>query len=154
MRAEDAAYTMSLLPPDSPYFEIPEADHHVMIDQPLALVAGLAGLLAKLAAVELKGRYASLPAESRRLDRQMRLVLEARVLAGNEQVRGARHRVADRLDPGHFGLGEVAEHEVKDERLVAGVADAEAHALVVVADMRGDRAQAVVAGGAALRPSP
>ncbi len=46
MRAEDAAYMMSLLPPDSPYFEIPEADHHVMIDQPLAFVAGLEGLLA------------------------------------------------------------------------------------------------------------
>ena len=45
MRAEDAAYMMSLLAPDSPYFEIPEADHHVMVDQPLAFVAGLEGLL-------------------------------------------------------------------------------------------------------------
>lgn len=43
--AEDAAYMMSLLAPGSPYFEIPEADHHVMIDQPLAFVAGLEGLL-------------------------------------------------------------------------------------------------------------
>ncbi len=46
MRAEDAAYMMSLLAPGSPYFEIPEADHHVMVDQPLAFVAGLEGLLA------------------------------------------------------------------------------------------------------------
>jgi pimeloyl-ACP methyl ester carboxylesterase len=45
MRAEDAAYMMSLLPPGSPYFEIPEADHHVMIDQPLAFLAGLEALL-------------------------------------------------------------------------------------------------------------
>ncbi len=45
-RAEDAAYAMSLLAPGSPYFESPEADHHVMVDQPLALVAGLEGLLA------------------------------------------------------------------------------------------------------------
>ncbi len=45
MLAEDAAYMMSLLAPGSPYFEIPEADHHVMIDQPLAFVAGLDGLL-------------------------------------------------------------------------------------------------------------
>jgi pimeloyl-ACP methyl ester carboxylesterase len=45
MHAEDAAYMMSLLPPRSPYFEIPEADHHVMVDQPLAFVAGLDGLL-------------------------------------------------------------------------------------------------------------
>jgi len=47
MRAEDAAYAMSLLAPGSPYFEIPEADHHVMVDQPLAFVAGLDGLLAR-----------------------------------------------------------------------------------------------------------
>ena len=46
MRAEDAAYMMSLLAPGSPYFEIAEADHHVMVDQPLAFVAGLEGLLA------------------------------------------------------------------------------------------------------------
>src|SRR5438270_4495688 len=36
-----------------------------------------------------------------------------------------------------------------DERLVAGMADAEAHALVIVAHMRGDRAQAVMPGIAA-----
>ena len=36
-----------------------------------------------------------------------------------------------------------------DERLVPGMADAEPHAPVVVADMGGDRAQAVVAGIAA-----
>jgi pimeloyl-ACP methyl ester carboxylesterase len=46
MRAEDAAYMTSLLAPDAPYLEIPEADHHVMVDQPLAFVAGLEGLLA------------------------------------------------------------------------------------------------------------
>ncbi|MGD0641171.1 MAG: alpha/beta hydrolase [Roseiarcus sp.] len=46
MRAEDAAYMTSLLAPGSPYFEIAEADHHVMVDQPLAFVAGLEGLLA------------------------------------------------------------------------------------------------------------
>ncbi len=45
MRADDAAYMMSLLAPGSPFFEIAEADHHVMVDQPLAFVAGLEGLL-------------------------------------------------------------------------------------------------------------
>jgi pimeloyl-ACP methyl ester carboxylesterase len=45
MRAKDAAFMRSLLPEGSPYFEIPEADHHVMIDQPLAFVAGLEALL-------------------------------------------------------------------------------------------------------------
>jgi pimeloyl-ACP methyl ester carboxylesterase len=44
--AIDAEYLMSLLPPGSPYVVIPEAEHHVMIDQPLALVAALRALLA------------------------------------------------------------------------------------------------------------
>jgi pimeloyl-ACP methyl ester carboxylesterase len=36
----------SLAPPGSPLVEVPDADHHVMIDQPLAFVAALRGLLA------------------------------------------------------------------------------------------------------------
>jgi pimeloyl-ACP methyl ester carboxylesterase len=46
MRREDALYMMGLLPEGSPYLEIPEADHHVMVDQPLAFAAGLDGLIA------------------------------------------------------------------------------------------------------------
>ena len=46
MRPEDAAYTLSLMPVGTPLIEIPEAYHHVMIDQPLAFVAALRGLLA------------------------------------------------------------------------------------------------------------
>ncbi|MEA2760256.1 MAG: hypothetical protein QOH65_2869 [Methylobacteriaceae bacterium] len=46
IRAADADYAMSLLPPGAPHLAIPDADHHVMIDQPLALVAALRGLLA------------------------------------------------------------------------------------------------------------
>jgi pimeloyl-ACP methyl ester carboxylesterase len=45
-QAEDAAYLLSLIAPGSPYVEIPEAEHHVMIDQPLAFVAALSALLA------------------------------------------------------------------------------------------------------------
>jgi len=45
-KADDAAYLMSLVPPASPYVEIPEAEHHVMIDQPLAFVAALRALIA------------------------------------------------------------------------------------------------------------
>ena len=41
----DAAYLLSLIAPGSPYVEIPEAEHHVMIDQPLAFVAALRALL-------------------------------------------------------------------------------------------------------------
>ena len=39
MRVEDAAHMMALLSKGSPYLEIPNADHHVMVDQPLAFVA-------------------------------------------------------------------------------------------------------------------
>jgi pimeloyl-ACP methyl ester carboxylesterase len=36
---------LSLIRPGSPYVEIPEAEHHVMIDQPIAFVAALRALL-------------------------------------------------------------------------------------------------------------
>ncbi|HTR13613.1 MAG TPA: alpha/beta hydrolase [Roseiarcus sp.] len=42
----DAAYLLSLIPPGAPYVEIPEAEHHVMIDQPLAFVGAVRALLA------------------------------------------------------------------------------------------------------------
>jgi len=42
----DADYLMSLIAPGSPRVEIPEAEHHVMIDQPLAFVSALRALLA------------------------------------------------------------------------------------------------------------
>lgn len=44
-RDADAAYLMSLLPSGAPEIVIPEAEHHVLIDQPLALVAALRALL-------------------------------------------------------------------------------------------------------------
>ena len=90
-------------------------------------------------------------AEAGGVEREMDLVLEARVLALDEQRRGVGHRAADRLDPGHLRLGEVAQHEIVHERLVAGMADAEPHPPVFVADMGGDRTQAVVPGVAARR---
>jgi pimeloyl-ACP methyl ester carboxylesterase len=43
-QAADAAYLMSLIAPGSPYVEIPEAEHHVMIHQPLAFVSALKAL--------------------------------------------------------------------------------------------------------------
>jgi pimeloyl-ACP methyl ester carboxylesterase len=45
MTPERLAYMRSLAPAGSPWFDIPDAGHHVMVDQPLALVAGLRGLL-------------------------------------------------------------------------------------------------------------
>ena len=43
---EVAAYIAALTKPDAPHIEIPGARHHVMVDQPLALVTALRGLLA------------------------------------------------------------------------------------------------------------
>jgi pimeloyl-ACP methyl ester carboxylesterase len=40
-----AAYMSSLMGPDAPIVEVPEAQHHVMLDQPLAFVAALRMLL-------------------------------------------------------------------------------------------------------------
>ena len=40
-----AAYMSSLLGPEAPIVEVPEARHHVMLDQPLAFVAALRALL-------------------------------------------------------------------------------------------------------------
>ena len=44
---------MSLIAPGSPYVEIPEAEHHVMIDQPLAFVAALQGAARGVAAASI-----------------------------------------------------------------------------------------------------
>ena len=41
-----AARGMDLLPPDAPRIVIPDSEHHIMIDQPLALVAALRALMA------------------------------------------------------------------------------------------------------------
>lgn len=46
MGRETVDYMLGLMPPDMPRVVIPDADHHVMIDQPLAFVAALRGLLA------------------------------------------------------------------------------------------------------------
>ena len=59
-----------------------------------------------------------------------------------------------RLDPGPLVLGEVLEHVMLHHLLDAGMADADAHAAIIVADMRGDRAQPVVAGDAAAGLDP
>lgn len=46
MHAETLDYMLEQMPKDVLRLPIPDADHHVMIDQPLAFVAGLRGLLA------------------------------------------------------------------------------------------------------------
>jgi len=46
MPPDRVAAMRALLPPGSPAIPIPDADHHVMVDQPLAFVAALRALLA------------------------------------------------------------------------------------------------------------
>jgi pimeloyl-ACP methyl ester carboxylesterase len=46
MQREDAAYMMAALPAGAPCVEVPEAGHHIMLDQPLAFVAAIEALLA------------------------------------------------------------------------------------------------------------
>jgi pimeloyl-ACP methyl ester carboxylesterase len=50
MKPIDATHMLGLLPANSPYVEIPEANHHVMLDQPLAFVAAIRALLASWSA--------------------------------------------------------------------------------------------------------
>ena len=45
VRAEIVEHVRVHAPPGTPFVAVPDADHHVMIDQPLALVALLRGLL-------------------------------------------------------------------------------------------------------------
>ena len=52
------------------------------------------------------------------------------------------------------GLGKVAQHIVYDQIFAAGMADANAHADIVVADMVGQRFEPVMAGNAAARLHP
>src|SRR3954452_21199527 len=59
------------------------------------------------------------------------------------------HRVAERRHPVVVGFGEVRQHVAVHQFLDAGMTDAEPHPAILVADMGGDRAQAVVAGDAA-----
>ncbi|WP_454717919.1 alpha/beta fold hydrolase [Caulobacter segnis] len=46
MRSDTLEYMLEQMPKDVLLLPVPDADHHVMIDQPLAFVAGLRGLLA------------------------------------------------------------------------------------------------------------
>jgi pimeloyl-ACP methyl ester carboxylesterase len=41
-----AGQAQNMIPPDTPQIIIPDSEHHIMVDQPLALVAALRSLLA------------------------------------------------------------------------------------------------------------
>src|SRR5882762_2157458 len=83
------------------------------------------------------------------LHRQMHLVLERRIAAGRQKARVVGDRLAQRRHPGAIVLGEIGQHIAVHQLLDAGVTDPEPHAAIVVADMRGNRTQPVMAGDAA-----
>src|SRR5437899_1166565 len=85
-----------------------------------------------------------LQCESLGLHRQMHLVLKRRVAIDREQRGIVRHRAKQRLYPGPVALGKIAQHVAVHQFLDPGMADAEPHPAIVVADMGGDRAQSVV----------
>src|SRR3546814_12933302 len=74
---------------------------------------------------------------------------EARGAAARQQRNGIGHRIEQLLQPGLVCLGEVAQHVAVHQVLVAGMADAQAHAPELLADVSRQRADAVVAAGAA-----
>src|ERR1700733_6011070 len=76
----------------------------------------------------------------------MHFVLERRIAVGREQPGVVGNRFAERLDPGAVALGKIRQHVAVHQFLDPGMADPEPHAAVVIADMRRDRTQAVVAG--------
>ncbi len=76
---------------------------------------------------------------------------EARIVTGSQSPGGIRHGIEQRLEPGRVGLGEVMQHIAGHQVLGAGVADADTHAGVLVADVRRDRTQAVVPSVTAAR---
>src|SRR4029077_2681344 len=79
----------------------------------------------------------------------MHPVLKRRVTLAREQAGIVGDRLAQRLDPGPIALGEIRQHVAVHQFLDAGMSDPEPHPAILIADMRGDRAQPVMAGNAA-----
>ena len=74
---------------------------------------------------------------------------EAGIVVLRQQRRGFHHRVHHRLEPVHVVLGEILQHMAGDQRLLAGMADADAHPAIIRAQRGGDGAQAILPGIAA-----
>src|ERR1700730_8228911 len=79
----------------------------------------------------------SLLAESGFFHSLMYLALKFLVLALGKKRRMGRNCVAESLNPGDVFVGEVAQHIIMHEGLVAGMADADPHPPIVVAEMSG-----------------
>ncbi len=87
--------------------------------------------------------------EALRIHGEMHLVLKTRILATRQIVRVVGDDVRQCLHPAALALGKISEHVGVDLILHTRMTDPEAHAAIVVADMRRDRTQAVVPRDAA-----
>src|SRR6516162_7793327 len=76
-------------------------------------------------------------------------VLEARILAARNQFGVLSDDRDERVNPAAIAFGEIAEHVMLHQVLVAGMTDADANAAVIIADMLGNRTQAIMSGDAA-----
>ena len=63
-------------------------------------------------------------------------------------------RAEQRLEPRSVRLGEIVQHVMRDQVPLPGMADADAHPHIVVADMRRERSEPVMAGDPAARLHP
>src|SRR5437868_732610 len=84
----------------------------------------------------------------------MDLVLKLAVLSLDQERKCLGHGIEKSREPDPLVPGEIAQHMRHHEILVAGMADAQAHAPVMRPDMGADRAQAVIAGMTAAELHP
>src|SRR5579885_2896617 len=93
-------------------------------------------------------------ARCRRPRQQRHLAHEARRVIGDEERRRLGDGIQQRAHPIQLLGREVLQHVMQDQLLGAGMADADADAPIVVGEKRVDRAQPVMAGGAAAALHP
>src|SRR5215210_2129639 len=84
-------------------------------------------------------------AETFGLHGEMHLVLKARIFPLGQYLGVLGDCVAEGFDPIALDFAKVAQHIRVDQLLCSRMANTDAHAAVIVADMRRDRAQSVVA---------
>src|SRR5579862_1597615 len=73
-------------------------------------------------------------------------ILKACVSVICEEARIGGDRFAHGFDPGHVGLGEIAQDIIVDAIPVAGMANADPYPPIIVPNMVGNRPQTIMAG--------
>src|SRR5262249_61207112 len=84
----------------------------------------------------------------------MDLVLKARILAARNQFGVLPDDRHERVNPAAIAFGEIAEHVMLHQVLVAGMTDADANAAVIIADMLGKLTLAIITGNPAAEFHP